>query len=68
MPKTNTLVKICGLTSEEQALQIAKLGVNAIGIISVEESPRYISADIKKKIFQTLERVYPKIEMAIDTR
>ena len=62
MPKTNTLVKICGLTSEEQALQIAKLGVNAIGIISVEESPRYIYADIKKKIFQTLERVYPKIE------
>jgi len=62
MPKTNTLVKICGLTSEEQALQIAKLGVNAIGIISVKESPRYISADIKKKIFQTLERVYPKIE------
>ena len=62
MPKTNTLVKICGLTSEEQALKIAKLGVNAIGIISVEESPRYISADIKKKIFQTLERVYPKIE------
>ena len=62
MPKTNTLVKICGLTSEEQALQIAKLVVNAIGIISVKESPRYISADIKKKIFQTLERVYPKIE------
>ena len=62
MPKTNTLVKICGLTSEEQALQIAKLGAHAIGIISVEESPRYISAEIKKKIFKTLERVYPKIE------
>ena len=39
MPKTNPLVKICGLTSEEQALQVAKLGANAIGIISVEESP-----------------------------
>jgi len=62
MPKTNTLVKICGLTSEEQALQIAKLGANAIGIISVEESPRYISAEIKKNIFTTLERLYPKIE------
>ena len=37
MPKTNTLVKICGLTSEEQALQVAKLGAHAIGIISVEE-------------------------------
>jgi len=62
MPKSNTLIKICGLTSEEQALQVAKLGAHAIGIISVEESPRYISAEIKKKIFKTLERLYPKIE------
>jgi len=62
MPKTNTLVKICGLTSEEQALQVAKLGAHAIGIISVKESPRYISAEIKKKIFRSLESFYPKIE------
>ena len=62
MPKTNPLVKICGLTSEEQALQVAKLGANAIGIISVEESPRYISAERKKEIFKTLESHYPKIE------
>jgi len=61
MPKTNTLVKICGLTSEEQALRVAKLGANAIGIISVEESPRYVSAEIKKKIFKTLESFNPKI-------
>ena len=62
MPKTNTLVKICGLTSEEQALQVAKLGANAIGIISAEESPRYVSAKRKKKIFKALESLYPKIE------
>ena len=62
MPKTNTLVKICGLTSEEQVLQVAKLGAHAIGIISVKESPRYISAEIKKKIFTSLESFYPKIE------
>ena len=62
MPKSNTLIKICGLTSEEQALQVAKLGAHAIGIISVGESPRYISAEIKKKIFKTLERLYPEIE------
>jgi len=60
--KTNTLVKICGLTSERQAVQVAKLGVHAIGIISVEDSPRYISAEIKKKIFKTLESLYPKVE------
>ena len=62
MPKTNPLVKICGLTCEEQALQVAKLGAHAIGIISVEESPRYIKAEIKKKIFKTLKNRYPKIE------
>ena len=62
MPKTNTLVKICGLTSESQALQVAKLGANAIGIISVEESPRFISAEIKKKIFKSLEIFYPNVE------
>ena len=62
MPKNNPLVKICGLTSEKQALQVAKLGANAIGIISVEESPRYISAEIKKKIFKTIENFHPKID------
>jgi len=62
MPKTNTLVKICGITSEEQALQIAKLGAHAIGIISVEESPRYVTAEIKKKIFKALESFNPKID------
>ena len=62
MPKTNTLVKICGLTSEEQALQIAKLGAHAIGIISVEESPRYVTAENKKKIFKTLESFHPEID------
>ncbi len=62
MPKSTTLVKICGLMSEEQALQVAKLGAHAIGIISVEESPRYVSAEIKKKIFKTLESFYPKID------
>jgi len=48
--------------SEEQALQVAKLGAHAIGIISVEESPRYVSPEKKKKIFETLESFYPKID------
>jgi phosphoribosylanthranilate isomerase len=62
MPKTNTLIKICGLTTTEQSIQVAKLGVNAIGIISVEESPRYVPAEIKKEIFKALKSLYPKID------
>ena len=62
MIRTKTLVKICGITSIEQAMQIAELGVNAIGIISVKESPRYISPEKKRKIFNKLEDLYPNIE------
>ena len=51
MLETKTLVKICGITSERQALQIAQLGVDAIGIISVEESPRFVSNKKKEKNF-----------------
>ena len=62
MLETKTLVKICGITSIEQAVQVAALGINAIGIISVDESPRYISPEKKKEIFKTLKDLYPKIE------
>ena len=62
MLKTKTLVKICGITSIDQALKVAELGANAIGIISVEQSPRYISPEKKKEIFKTLKVSYPNIQ------
>ncbi len=62
MHKSKTLVKICGITSIEQAIQVADLGVNAIGIISVKDSPRYISQKKKQEIFKTLSELYPNIE------
>ena len=62
MVKSKTLIKICGITSIEQAVQVAELGINAIGIISVDESPRYISPEKKKEIFKTLKNLYPNIE------
>ncbi len=62
MDKRKTLIKICGITSIKQAVQVAELGTNAIGIISVKESPRYISPEKKKEIFKTLKDLYPNIE------
>ena len=62
MLETKTLVKICGITSIEQAVQVAQLGTNAIGIISVNESPRYIFPEKKKEIFKTLKDLYPNID------
>ena len=51
MLEAKTLIKICGITSVDQALQIAKLGADAIGVISVKESPRYVSPQKKKRYF-----------------
>ena len=62
MTKTKTLVKICGITTEEQAVEIAQFGADAIGIISIKESPRYIPAELKKTIFKRLSSSYPNIE------
>ena len=56
------LIKICGITKVEQAIQIANLGVDAIGIISVKESPRFISYEEKNYIFKTIEQLYPKVK------
>ena len=62
MLKTKTLVKICGITSIEQAVQVAELGANAIGIISVNESLRYVTPKKQKEIFNTLKDLYPNVE------
>ena len=62
MSISKTQIKICGITSVAQALEIAELGVDAIGIISVEESPRYVLPKDKKEIFYTLSELFPEIK------
>jgi len=62
MSEAKTLVKICGITSVYQALQIAKLGADAIGVISVKESPRYALPEIKKDIFRNLKKNFPHVK------
>jgi len=62
MKKSKPIVKICGITTTEQALKIAELGVDAIGVISVEESPRYVPPRKKVEIFKSLDKHFPKIK------
>lgn len=51
-------VKICGVTRVEDALECARLGADAVGVI-VEvsvDTPRKVSADKARKIFEALPR------------
>ena len=61
MYKSTTLIKICGITKTQQALEIASLGINAIGVIAVKESPRFVSRDIRREIFENLKNFYPNV-------
>ncbi len=62
MSISKTQIKICGITSVDQALEIAKLGVDAIGVISVKESPRYVVPSEREEIFKTLSKFFPEIK------
>ncbi len=65
MTKLSTELKICGITQTKQAIEIASLGVNAIGVIGVKNSPRFISAQKRTDIFDSLGNHYPKIKRVL---
>ena len=44
-------LKICGLRHPVQAAAVAALGVEAIGVIAVPASPRYLAADRRQELF-----------------
>tara|TARA_Y100001968_G_scaffold88234_1_gene79308 strand:+ start:205 stop:876 length:672 start_codon:yes stop_codon:yes gene_type:complete len=54
-PKDEIAIKICGLTQLSQAKAIASMGVNAIGVIGVPSSPRFVSPFKREEIFSGLE-------------
>ena len=60
--KKSTAIKICGLTKTSQARSIAEFKINAIGVIGVQNSPRFVPAEECLKIFNEIEKVSSSIE------
>ena len=57
MPEQRTsqpALKICGLTQTDQALAIAAMGVDAIGVIGVADTPRFVEATARRNLFKAL--------------
>ena len=45
-----TRIKICGISSPEQALLAESLGVDALGLVFVPQSPRFVELDMAASI------------------
>ncbi|MFO8085174.1 MAG: phosphoribosylanthranilate isomerase [Desulfobacterales bacterium] len=59
-------IKICGLTRADEALKCAELGVNAIGLIFYDKSPRFLSDVQAIKICDALPDTVKKIGVFVD--
>lgn len=54
-----TLLKICGLRQPEQARAVAALGVDAIGVIAVPGSPRFLDPELRPALFTAVQQERP---------
>ena len=63
--KKSTAIKICGLTNTAQAKSIAQFKINAIGVIGVKSSPRFVPEEECMKIFNEVEKVSSVIEKVL---
>lgn len=63
---SKTKIKMCGTKNLEDALAAAKLGVDALGFIFADKSPRYLSPEEAGNIISELPPLIFKIGVFVD--
>ena len=65
-PKLPFLVKVCGVTNEEDALVSADAGAHAIGLNFYRKSPRFITSQVAQRIAQALPDSVLKVGVFVE--
>ncbi|MBW3041563.1 phosphoribosylanthranilate isomerase [Prochlorococcus marinus] len=63
--KKSTAIKICGITKTSQARIISQFKINALGVIGVKNSPRFVPEEECIKIFKEVEKVSTSIQRVL---
>lgn len=59
-------IKMCGMTRPQDALMAANLGADAIGLIFVKESPRYVDKSRARDIVDSLPGNVARVGVFVD--
>ena len=59
-------IKICGITSVDDALAVVRAGADAIGLNFYPRSPRYVSLDLARQIVAALPREIVKVGLFVN--
>lgn len=59
LPRQRPLLKVCGLRQPQQAAAVAALGVDALGVIGVRRSPRWLAPEERPALFAAMAQAAP---------
>ena len=64
---TTFIVKVCGITCEEDAHAAVEAGANALGFNFYAKSPRYVAPERARQIVRTVPGDYLKVGVFVNS-